>query len=127
MQVTGRYTPHSRGFGFVDVEGGHAVVVDDTGARHEITSVFVPPAVGAGWIDGDVVTARLEVDAEGRLNANELSLVKRPRRFVVGLVRPFAGQMVLELDSRLGNGEIPMSDTMSTALRHAEGRRWWPW
>lgn len=123
MQVTGRYTPHSRGFGFVDVEGGHAVVVDDAGNRHEISSVFVPPAVGAGWIDGDVVTARLEVDAEGRLNASELSLVKRPRRFVVGLVRPFAGHMVLELDSRLGNGEIPMSEAMSDALRHAEGRQ----
>ncbi|WP_336250550.1 RNB domain-containing ribonuclease [Stomatohabitans albus] len=123
MQVTGRYTPHSRGFGFVDVEGGHAVVVDDTGQRHELTSVFVPPAVGSGWIDGDVVTARLEVDDQDRLTANELSLVKRPRRFVVGVIRPFAGKMVLELDSRLGNGEIPMTDAMSDALRHAEGRQ----
>lgn len=123
MQVTGRFTPHSRGFGFVDVENGHAVIVDDAGERHEVTSVFVPPAVGSGWIDGDVVTADLEVDAQGRLNAAELNLVKRPRRFVVGVVRPFAGHMVLELDSRLGNGEIPMSDAMSESLQHAEGRQ----
>ncbi len=127
MQVTGRFTPHPRGFGFVEAKptaaGTPPIVVDDAGGRHQAASVFVPPEVARGWIADDQVTATLTVDDQGRLNATALTLVSRQRRFIVGEVQPFAGQMVLVPDRRLGSGELPMTPEMSTKLMRAEGKQ----
>ncbi|WP_370324533.1 RNB domain-containing ribonuclease [Euzebya sp.] len=127
MQVTGRFTPHPRGFGFVEprptAAGTPPVVVDDDGTSHRVDSAFVPPDVARGWIADDTVTAQLVVDDKGRLNAASLALVSRQRRFVVGELQPFAGKMVLQPDARLGHGELPMPDEMSARLRHGEGKQ----
>lgn len=127
MQVTGRFSPHPRGFGFVDTRltaaGTHPVVIDDAGQSHRVESAFVPPDVGRGWVADDTVTATLEVDDRGRLNVTSMALVRRQRRFVVGEVQPFAGQMVLQPDARLGHGEWQMTVAMSEKLRFAEGKQ----
>ncbi len=127
MQVTGRFTPHPRGFGFVEprptAAGTPPTVFDDDGNAHKVESAFVPPDVARGWIADDTVTATLVVDEQGRLNVASMTLVNRQRRFVVGEVQPFAGRTVLQLDARLGSGEIPMSDEMSTRLMQAEGKQ----
>jgi ribonuclease R len=127
VQVTGRFTPHPRGFGFVDARptaaGTPPVVVDDTGQTHKVESAFVPPDVARGWIADDTVTATLTVDEQGRLNVTGMALLNRQRRFIVGVVQPFAGRMVLQPDARLGSGELQMSPEMSTKLMHAEGKQ----
>ncbi len=99
------------------------MVVDDAGRTHKVESVFVPPDVARGWIADDRVVATLAVDDQGRLNAASMTLESRQRRFVVGVVQPFAGKMVLSPDARLGSGEIPMDDAMSAKLMHAEGKQ----
>lgn len=127
MQVTGRFSPHPRGFGFINpnptTTGAPPVVVDDDGRSHSVESVFVPPEVARGWIADDVLTATLTTDEQGRLNATAMTLVSRQRRFVVGEVQPFAGKMVLSPDRRLGTGEIPMDDAMSAKVLRAEGKQ----
>ena len=127
MQVTGRFTPHPRGFGFVEAKptaaGTPPVVVDDAGRSHPVTSAFVPPDVARGWIADDQVTAQLSVDDQGRLNVASMTLVSRQRRFVVGEVQPFAGQMVLTPDRRLGSGDLQMTQEMSAKLLRAEGKQ----
>lgn len=127
MQVTGRFTPHPRGFGFVEARlttaGTPPVVVDDDGATHRVESAFVPPDVARGWIADDTVTATLSIDEQGRINVTGMALVSRQRRFVVGEVQPFAGRMVLQPDARLGHGELQMSEEMSTRLLRAEGKQ----
>lgn len=127
MQVTGRFTPHPRGFGFVEARptaaGTPPVVVDDAGTTHKVESAFVPPEVARGWIADDTVTATLAADDQGRLNVTAMQLVTRQRRFVVGVVQPFAGQVVLVPDARLGHGELPMSADMATRLLRAEGKQ----
>ncbi|CAN5250436.1 hypothetical protein BH23ACT9_BH23ACT9_38040 [soil metagenome] len=127
MQVTGRFTPHPRGFGFVEARltaaGTPPVVVGDDGQSIKVESAFVPPDVARGWIADDTVTASLSIDEQGRLNVTGMTLVGRQRRFVVGEVQPFAGRMVLQPDARLGHGELQMSEEMSAKLRHAEGKQ----
>lgn len=127
MQVTGRFTPHPRGFGFVEPSltptGTTPVVLDDAGRSHRVESAFVPPEVARGWIADDTVTAVLSVDDQGRLNVWSMSLVARQRRFVVGVVRPFAGRVIVQPDVRLGHGELPVTDAMNAALGHAEGKQ----
>lgn len=127
MQVTGRFTPHPRGFGFVEARptaaGTPPVVVDDDGQTHKVESAFVPPDVARGWIADDTVTATLSVDDQSRLNVTAMVLVTRQRRFVVGVVQPFAGRMVLQPDARLGHGELQMSEDMTTRLLRAEGKQ----
>ncbi|MGI9018221.1 MAG: RNB domain-containing ribonuclease [Euzebya sp.] len=127
MQVTGRFTPHPRGFAFVEppltAAGTAPVVMDDAGQTHRVDSAFVPPDAARGWIADDTVTAQLEVDDRGRLNVTSMALVSRQRRFVVGVLQPFAGQMVLQPDARLGHGELPMSTDMSVKLLRSEGKQ----
>jgi ribonuclease R len=127
VHVTGRFVPHPRGFGFVEprptAAGTPPVVVDEAGRSHRVDSAFVPPEVARGWIADDTVTASLAVDDTGRLSATSLTLVRRPRRFVVGVVQPFAGRAVLQPDPRLGAGELPMADELSARLLQAEGKQ----
>lgn len=127
MQVTGRFQPHPRAFGFVEPPatpaGTRPVVIDDAGGRHSVESVFVPPDVARGWLADDTVTATLAVDEQGRLNATALTLVRRQRRFAVGVVQPFAGSMILTPDPRLGSGGLQMPADMSAKLRAAEGKQ----
>lgn len=127
MQLTGRFTPHPRGFGFVEppptAAGTPPVVVDDKGRSHKVDSAFVPPDVARGWIADDRVKATLATDEQGRLNVTAMALVSRQRRFVVGEVQPFAGKMVLVPDRRLGSGELQMSDEMSAKLTHAADKQ----
>jgi ribonuclease R len=103
--------------------GTPPVVVDDEGRTHRVESAFVPPDLARGWVADDTVTATLVVDEQGRLTVTGMVLVARQRRFVVGVVQPFAGRMVLQPDPRLGSGELPMADDMSTKLMQAEGKQ----
>ncbi len=123
MQVTGRFTPHPRGFGFVEPpptsSGAAPLVVDEAGRSHRVKSAFVPPDVARGWVADDTVTAVLTVDSEGRVNVASMTLVTRQRRFAVGVVQPFAGKMILQPDARLGLGEWPMTPEMTSKLLHA--------
>ena len=114
MQVTGRFSPHPRGFGFVE-----PAPTDPTAGRPD--SAFVPPDLGRGWLADDQVVATVEVDDKQRLTATELVLESRTRRFAVGRVATFAGQVVLELDRKLGAGTIDLDPSVASQVQRNMG------
>lgn len=121
MHVTGRFQPHQRGFGFVDLTTPAEIRTDDRTAT--VDSVFVPTEVARGWLAGDVVTAEVRLGDDKRAAATALSLQSRARQFVVGEVRVFAGQVVIDLDGRVGAGTVTTNDRVAEQLRLAEGRQ----
>ncbi len=122
MQVTGRFSPHPRGFGFVDLDAP-ATLTGLDGRTHQVDSLFVPPDVARGWIADDLVTAAVEADDQDRFNATSLTLVSRPRRFVVGRVGQFVGRMVLELDPKIGVGQIEVEESVARKVQRSIGHQ----
>lgn len=122
MQVTGRFSPHPRGFGFLDLDRP-ATLTGLDGRSHQIDSLFVPPDVARGWVADDVVEADVEADDQDRFNATELRLKARVRKFVVGRVNTFVGRMVLELDPRLGVGHLEMAPSLGQQVQRAPGQQ----
>jgi ribonuclease R len=122
MQVPGRFSPHPRGFGFVDfdepvefaVEGGDPVVAD---------SGFVPPDLAGGWIADDQVVATVALDDRRRVNVVSLALRTRTRKFVVGRVATFAGSTWVIPDARLGSGRLPVSAGLADRLVRVDDRQ----
>ncbi len=69
----GRLTPNSRGFAFVEPEGGGL-------------SVFVPPRLFGLFLLDDTVEVETQTDERGRLTATSIRLVHRPRTRLLGRV-----------------------------------------
>jgi ribonuclease R len=122
VQVTGRFSPHPRGFGFLDLDVP-ATLAGLDGRTHQIDSLFVPPDVAKGWIADDVVVAEVEADDQDRFNATSLTLQARQRKFVVGRVGSFVGRTILELDPRMGAGHIATSEALGQRVMRAVGQQ----
>lgn len=115
MQVPGRFSPHPRGFGFVDFDT-EVVVPNPEGGTVRADSGFVPPGLATGWVADDRVTATIEVDDRERITVTDLALVARPRRFLVGTVLTFAGETYVAPDPRLGSGRLPIAPSLVERL-----------
>ncbi len=122
MQVSGRYSPHPRGFGFVDFDEEVSVPVEG-GSPVSADSGFVPPDLAGGWLADDRVTATVEVDDRQRINVTRLALLARPRRFLVGTVATFAGTTTVIPDPRLGSGRLEVAPSMVDRLTRVDGRQ----
>lgn len=122
MQVTGRFSPHPRGFGFLDMDAP-ATLVGLDGRTHQVDSLFVPPDVARGWVADDVVIAEVEADDQDRFNATSMTLKSRLRKFVVGRVGTFVGRTVIELDPRLGVGHLETSPALGAQVMRAVGQQ----
>ncbi|HEX9735560.1 MAG TPA: VacB/RNase II family 3'-5' exoribonuclease [Thermoanaerobaculia bacterium] len=98
----GTISVHLRGFGFVDL--------DDAGAPAD--SAFVAPPDLNSFLADDVVDVTLESSGEGRYQAVDLKLARRPRSEVIGTVER-AGQSAwrLAIDPRIGNTAWPLLAT----------------
>jgi ribonuclease R len=92
----GTFRPHVRGFGFVDFDEPHLA---PGGAV--VTSCFVPPPLTAPLLDGDAVSAAFVVEPDGRATAGSVTLVRRTRTEVFGVVE--AG-LALRVDPHVGSG-----------------------
>ena len=122
MQARGRFSPHPRGFGFVDFDDAVTLTAED-GATVTADSGFVPPDLASGWIADDRVEATIELDDRQRVNVVGLSLVGRTRKFVVGRVATFAGTTSVLPDARLGSGRLPLSDALAQKLVRVDDRQ----
>jgi len=122
VQVSGRFSPHPRGFGFVDFDAEVAVPGPE-GVRVTADSGFVPPELCQRWLADDRVTATVEVDDRERINVTALELVARPRRFLVGTVATFAGDVTVVPDPRLGSGRVPVAASMVASLTRVDSRQ----
>ncbi len=122
MQARGRFSPHPRGFGFVDFDEPQTLT-DDDGASVTTDSGFVPPDLASGWIADDRVEATVELDDRQRVNVTGLALVARTRKFVVGRVATFAGTTSVLPDARLGSGRLPLSNALAAKLVRVDDRQ----
>jgi ribonuclease R len=93
---TGVFRPHTRGFGFVDLDE-HLTGPD--GAA--ITSTFVPPPLTGPLLDGDRVEATFVLEPEGKATASAVTRRDRLRTQVFGVVED---GLRLRVDPHVGSG-----------------------
>ncbi|MEX2324538.1 MAG: RNB domain-containing ribonuclease [Nitriliruptoraceae bacterium] len=127
MQLSARFRPHPRGFGFLHVVASdnltatEVTVARDDGPAVTADRVFVPPPLCRGLIADDLVDARVNADSKG-LTAETVTLRHRPRRMVVGTVANGPGRLVLEPDPSIGSGWLRLDPTMTDAQPLPVGR-----
>ncbi|RMG11898.1 MAG: RNB domain-containing ribonuclease [Planctomycetota bacterium] len=85
---------HPRGFGFLDTPSG---------------SSFVPPGELSGFLGGDLVSAEVRTEKDGRTSARSLRLVERSREELFGTVGRRGRKTVLELDPAVSAEPWPLS------------------
>ena len=128
MQVRARFRPHPRGFGFAATVAADGVTpVEVTGHQADgsprtIDSAFVPPPLAGGFLADDLVEVTLAFDEKGA-TVEEMTLVQRVRRMLVGRVQQGPGRLVLEPDPALGSGWIRLDPTLAQRLQSAVGRQ----
>lgn len=103
VTVSGVFRPHVRGFGFLD-----AVAATGESNLTLTDSVFVPPPRAGGFLDGDQVSARIVIEADGRASAQSLKLTHRPRTHAYGQVN--AGGDAVNLDPHIGKLTVTLDD-----------------
>ncbi|MEX2504388.1 MAG: RNB domain-containing ribonuclease [Egicoccus sp.] len=128
MQVRARFRPHPRGFGFAGIVAADGVTpVEVTGHQADgtprtIDSAFVPPPLADGFLADDLVDATLAFDEKGA-TVEQMTLVQRVRRMIVGRVQQGPGRLVLEPNPALGGGWIRLDPSLAQRLQSALGRQ----
>lgn len=123
--IRARFRPHPRGFGFLTPVGSDGLTpvtfrVPDDAKEHD--QAFVPAAVASGMIADDLVDAEVAKDDKG-VSAVSTRLVERARRMVVGTVQHGPAGLVVEPNSALGSGWIPLAEPVALRLPTATGRQ----
>jgi ribonuclease R len=128
LQVRARFRPHPRGFGFATfvaadgVTPQPATLADADGASTGYDSAFVPPPIAATLLADDLVDVTAEVGDKGA-TVTATTLVDRPRRMVVGVVRTGPAKLVLEPDSGIGSAWIDLEPAVADKLPTSVGRQ----
>ncbi|MEW5848576.1 MAG: RNB domain-containing ribonuclease [Myxococcota bacterium] len=95
--VTGRIRPHPRGFGFLNVTEGDAVL-----------RAFITPPDLNPFLADDEVMATITRAADGRWSASGLTLVRRHRRELFGTVVIRRGGTFIKADPDVANTDWPL-------------------
>ena len=95
--MEGHVSVHPRGFGFIKL-------ADDQPTQ----SAFVSPPDLNPFMAGDVVSARLVVQDDGRYLAQDLKLVRMGQREVFGTVTHHGKGSFLKIDRRVSNTDWPI-------------------
>lgn len=122
MQVHGHFSPHPRGFGFVDFDEAIELTTE-AGTSVTADSGFVAPDLAGGWLADDRVEATVALDDQQRVNVTAMALQRRTRKFIVGRVASFAGATWILPDARLGSGRLPVSDSLAQRLVRVDERQ----
>lgn len=127
MQVSARFRPHPRGFGFLNLVGPDGltpqrVALDDASAGEPTDRAFVPPPMARGLLADDLVTAEIERDDKG-VSATAVELSQRARRMLVGTVQRGPGRLVIEPDHALGTGWVRLDEGLESRLQTSIGRQ----
>jgi ribonuclease R len=104
--VRGTVSVHPRGFGFLKLET----------PAGDISSAFIAPPELNIFLDGDVVTATLTLEGEGRASAAGLALVERGRRELFGTVSIRKGKRHLRVDRLVSNTDWPFKEGSADAF-----------
>ncbi|MEO5678807.1 MAG: RNB domain-containing ribonuclease [Acidimicrobiales bacterium] len=105
MSLTGTVRPHRRGFGFVNLDQL------TEGPDGPVDSLFIPPPALVDLVDGDRVVCEGVDDGRGKgLTAENLVLVSRTRRLLVGLLVEKQGRLMLRPDPSLANRDWTVPD-----------------
>ncbi len=117
MSLTGTVRPLRRGFGFVNLD------TPTEGPDGPVDSLFIPPPALVDLIDGDRVVCEGVDDGRGKgLTAENLVLVQRTRRLLVGLLVEKQGRLALRPDPSLANRDwtVP-DDVLPTGAKAGRG------
>ncbi len=105
MSLTGTVRPHRRGFGFVNLDE------PTEGPEGPVESLFIPPPALVDLLDGDRVVCEGVEDGRGKgLTAENLVLVSRTRRLLVGVLVDKQGRLMLRPDPSLANRDWTVPD-----------------
>ncbi|MBK8252161.1 MAG: VacB/RNase II family 3'-5' exoribonuclease [Polyangiaceae bacterium] len=108
--VRGRISIHPRGFGFVTADG------------NEPQSAFVAPPDLNAFLDGDIVSAKWVVADDGRVSAQQLTLIERPRKELFGTVTYRQKKPFLRVDRLVANTDWPLESSNPSLF--IEGAAW---
>ena len=107
MSLTGTVRPHRRGFGFVNLDA------PTEGPDGPVDSLFIPPPALVDLVDGDRVVCEGVDEGRGKgLTAENLVLVSRTRRLLVGLLVDKQGRLMLRPDPSLANRDWTVPDDL---------------
>ncbi|HEV8115060.1 MAG TPA: ribonuclease R family protein [Acidimicrobiales bacterium] len=107
MSLTGTVRPHRRGFGFVNLDA------PTEGPNGPVDSLFIPPPALVDLVDGDRVVCEGVDEGRGKgLTAENLVLVSRTRRLLVGLLVEKQGRLMLRPDPALANRDWTVPDDL---------------
>jgi len=110
VSLTGTVRPHRRGFGFVNLDE------PTEGPDGPVESLFVPPPALVDLLDGDRVVCEGVDEGRGKgLTAENLVLVSRTRRLLVGVLVEKQGRLMLRPDPSLGNRDWTVPDDVLPA------------
>lgn len=96
-KVLGRISVNPRGFGFLNYDG-------------DKTAFIVPPDLN-GFLDGDMVRARVSAAENGRFNASDLVLEERTRGELFGSIVYRGRKPFLKVDRLVSNTDWPLADS----------------
>lgn len=103
VSVVGTFRPNPRGFGFLTLT---EPVRSFSGS---VDSAFVPPPIAERLLEGDVVSASVELDRRGA-TVVDFELMSRPRRLLAGVVVRWGRGLALRPDSSLGTKDRRLPD-----------------
>lgn len=106
LHARGRVSVHPRGFGFLTLDQ----------PAGDAASAFIPPPALNPFLDGDIVTATLIPEADGRFTAANLTLIERSRRELFGTVTLHKGKRHLHVDRLVSNTDWPFKHASADAL-----------
>jgi ribonuclease R len=107
VSLTGTVRPHRRGFGFVNLDA------PTEGPNGPVDSLFIPPPALVDLVDGDRVVCEGVDEGRGKgLTAENLVLVSRTRRLLVGLLVEKQGRLMLRPDPALANRDWTVPDDL---------------
>jgi len=105
VTVTGTVVVHTRGFGFVDIDGAAPAA-----------SAFIAPPYLNALLAGDRVRARIKPSGEARWSVTEVSLLDRRQRSLFGTAVVTGGRAALRVDPMVSNRPWPLVGNGVSAL-----------
>ncbi len=121
MTVRARFRPHRRGFGFLTPMADDGVTAITTpvpagdGTTTNTDRVFVPPALARRLVADDLVDATVSLGEKGAV-ADEVALVQRLRRLMVGTVERRRGDLIIAPEGGLCSGWVAVEEKLQSRL-----------
>lgn len=114
VAVQATFRPHPKGFGF-------ATPLEEADWSDDSDSIFVPPQLTRGLLADDVIHVEAVTDDKGA-RAVAVTVLRRHRRMLSGVVASRAGRDVITPDPSLATSWVALTDTLASQLTPHQNR-----